>query len=59
MKNEIDLNKNINDEEKFIMCKTCGNYFPTNMFIVNKNKCKSHSCKFCRQQQMKSKVIKD
>ena len=60
MKNEIDLNKNTKDEEQFIKCKTCGNYFPTNMFIVNKNSCKSRSCKFCRaQKQMKSKILKD
>ena len=61
MKNEIDLNKEASLAERdFVKCKRCGQYFPLNVFIVNKFTSKSSYCKFCRaQKQMKSKILKD
>ena len=71
MKNEIDLDKETDASAEasrgsrdtknvLIKCKRCCQYFPLNVFIVNKFTSKSSYCKFCRaQKQMKSKILKD
>ena len=60
MRNELDLDKETNTIEEIVKCKRCGQYFPPNIFVVNKFTSKSNYCKFCRtQKQMKSQILKD
>ena len=61
MKNEIELNTETKTKNELIKCKKCGQYFAPHAFRITSYKTNLNfsSCRYCRQQQIRYKKLKD